>query len=313
MKKQTSSSVTNDIYQRITDFVIEQLNNGNIVWRRGWTNGVLPMNIITRQTYHGWNVFWLNFHAAAYGYPHPYYLTFRQAQAAGGSIRKGEKGTPIVFWSKLTAKQDNNDQPEEETKPRPRMVLRQYTVFNIAQTEGIEFKLPEQPASTVPEIDRCEQVVNDMPHAPGVYWNGDRAYYRCATDTVGMPNRELFHSAEECYATLFHELAHSTGHPSRLNRKELIEHDGFGGANYSREELTAELAAAYLCGVCGIEQKVITNTVAYLQSWLRALKNDKTLLMKAAGHAQKAVNYILNIHAVPEDDTIETTQVVSLA
>lgn len=303
MKQQTNSAVTNSIYQRITDFVIDQLNKGVIVWRKGWNSGEIPMNITTRQPYNGWNVFWLKFHAASNDYPHPYYLTFRQAQAAGGSIRKGERGTPIVFWTKLTTTQDYAEQPGEESTTRSRMVLRQYTVFNIAQTEGIEFTLPEQTVNIIPELERCEQVVVDMPAAPAIFWKGDRAFYQCTTDTVTMPTRALFHSSEECYATLFHELAHSTGHPTRLNRTELVNHDGFGGENYSREELTAELAAAFLCGICGIEQKIITNTVAYLQSWLHALKNDKTLVLKAAGQAQKAVNHILGITAPANVET----------
>lgn len=144
------------------------------------------------------------------------------------------------------------------------------------------------------KLEVCKQIVDNMPHCPKIRNAGDRAYYSCSTDNVTMPLQALFHSMEEYYSTLFHELAHSTGHDTRLNRKELKEHDGFGGENYSKEELTAELTAAFLCAISGIEQKTLTNSIAYIQGWLKALNNDKTLILKAASQAQAAADFILN-------------------
>lgn len=162
-----------------------------------------------------------------------------------------------------------------------------YVVFNIDRTEGIEFPMVESLfQNKADKLEGCEQIIDNMPYSPKIRSAGDRAYYSCATDKVTMPLPKLFYSMEEYYATLYHELAHCTGHETRLNRKELKEHDGFGGENYSKEELTAELTAAFLCAISGIEQKTLTNSTACIQGWLKALNNDKTLILKAASQAQ---------------------------
>ncbi len=143
-----------------------------------------------------------------------------------------------------------------------------------------------------------------MLHRPQIRNAGDRAYYNSATDRITMPLPALFHGIEEYYSTLFHELAHCTGHETRLNRKELKEHDGFGGENYSKEELTAEFTAAFLCAISGVEQKTLTNSTAYIQGWFKALNNDKTLILKAASQAQAAADFILNQkHGIQKEET----------
>ena len=135
-----------------------------------------------------------------------------------------------------------------------------------------------------------------MQLAPSIRHSGDRAYYSLMSDQVTMPAKNLFVNDEAYYTTLFHELAHSTGHEKRLNRKELLEHDGFGGENYSKEELTAEFAAAFLSGITGIQPATINNSTAYIQGWLKSLKDDKKLLLTAANQAQKASDFILGIN-----------------
>lgn len=289
----------NDTYRRITEIVIQHLEKGQVIWRMGWSKKGLPRNVTTGLCYRGWNTFFLNFIGLIKEYAEPCYLTFKQAQARGGRIRKGETGYPIVYWAKIGGKEEGSATGEnptaEQAETYTRLVPKCYTVFNIAQTEGIDFALPATTQGTIAPIQRCEEVIEAMPAPPRIVWCGDRACYRRTTDTVHMPERQLFHSAEDMYATLFHELAHSTGHSSRLNRRELIEHDGFGGKNYSKEELTAELTASFLCGVCGIEQSTIENSAAYIKGWLKSLRNDRTLILKAAAHAQKAANYIQGI------------------
>ncbi|MBW7892722.1 MAG: DUF1738 domain-containing protein, partial [Chitinophagaceae bacterium] len=301
MKTTITNNNVNDVYSQVTNFVLEQLEKGVIVWRQGWSGKGFPKNIITGLPYRGWNLFYLNFITLIKEYATPCFLTFKQAQAKGGHIRKGEKGFRIVYWAKIENKKERDIDPAatEETR-RVRLVPRQYIVFNIAQTEGIAFPEATEPAATaIDNLAACDQMIACMPNAPQIRYRGDQAWYSRARDLVNMPEINLFKSTEEHYSTLFHELAHSTGHASRLNRKELVNSDGFGGELYSKEELTAELTAGFLCAVAGIGQKTLTNSAAYIQGWLKALKNDKTLVIKAAAQAQKAADYILN--RVPEE------------
>ncbi|TDH17800.1 DUF1738 domain-containing protein [Segetibacter sp. 3557_3] len=288
-----------DVYQDVTNRVIEALQQGDIVWQKGWNALGLPQNLVSHKPYRGWNVFWLNFVTMVKGYKTPYYITFNQAQNLGGTIRKGEKGVRITYWATLQH-QDNTRETEElatsDTEPtRTRMVPKVHTVFNYDQTEGLELpQIESMFRKDVNSIAACEDIISAMPSKPQVMNAGDQAYYQPAVDRITMPIRGLFLSDEAYYATFFHELAHSTGHSSRLNRPELMETDGFGGVNYSKEELTAELTASFLCAIAGIQHPTIQNAAAYIQGWLKALQNDKTLVFKAASHAQKAADYILN-------------------
>jgi antirestriction protein ArdC len=301
----------NDTYQRVTDEVIKHLEKGVAIWQQGWNSLGLPKNIITGKVYRGWNVYWLNFATIFSGYKTPYFLTFKQAAAAGGRIKKGEKGHYIVYWATVESKTrlasaTSSEAGEETHKTRTRLIPKGHIVFNIDQTEGIDFPLTEKIfRSETEKIDSCEKIVAEMPQCPPMRFGGDKAFYHRVQDFVQLPNREQFKTSEHFYKTLFHELAHSSGHQSRLNRKELVNSDGFGNELYSKEELTAELCAAFLCAVCGIEQPVIENSAAYLQNWLEALKNDKTLILKAAAQAQKASDFILNIKQIQEEVVVE--------
>lgn len=311
MKTANTNNGFKDTYRQVTDFVMEQLEKGEIVWRKGWNSKGLPRNIITGLPYRGWNVFFLNFVTLRKEYPTPYFLTFRQAQLKGGHIRKGEKGVPIVYWAKIEDKKKSNEANAAEEEIKIRLVPRQYIVFNIAQTEGIEFPEAAQPETVIDSLAACDAIVQDMPNVPPIQYKGDEAWYSPKRDLVNIPEKHLFNSSEELYSTLFHELAHSTGHSSRLNRKELVETDGFGNERYSKEELTAEMTAAFLCAISGIEQQTLTNSAAYIQGWLQSLQNDKTLVVKAAAQAQKAADYILNRTAgdnIPaEENTAQLT------
>lgn len=297
MKTLSTNNNINDVYSQVTNFVMEQLEKGIIIWRKGWNSKGFPKNIITGQPYRGWNVFFLNFITLFKGYATPYFLTFNQAQTKGGHIRKGEKGVRIVYWAKIENKEEAGTDPAPtEESHRVRLVPRQYIVFNIAQAEDIELsESTEQPQIAIDSLAACDQIVTNMPHAPEIRYQGDNAWYSPSRDLVNIPEKQLFKSTEEHYCTLFHELAHSTGHTSRLNRKELIKSDGFGGELYSKEELTAELTAAFLCAVGGIEQgDTLVNSAAYIQGWLQSFKEDKTMIIKAAAQAQIAADYILN-------------------
>ncbi len=171
-------------------------------------------------------------------------------------------------------------------------MLRYYRVFNIEQCEGLK-ALHGDDHKPVNPLAECESIANRMPNAPRIEQHS-QAFYRPSADMVGMPSRNCFESPEGYYSTLFHELTHSTGHKSRLNRFEENSTDHqFGSESYSKEELIAEMGAAMLAGIAGISQATLDNSASYLQSWINRLKSDSRLIISAASHAQKAADYIL--------------------
>jgi len=269
-------------YEIVTEAIIKQLESGVAPWRKPWRTG-MPVNLVSKKEYRGINVFLLGFQ----GYGSRYWLTFHQAQTLGGNVKKGEHGSKVVFWKIDEYEKKNKETGEMEN--RKSILLRYFTVFNLEQCDGI--KSPE-PASAVHPIEQCESIVRSMPAPPKLVQEA-QACYRPSMDTVGMPARSAFTSAEEYYSTFFHELTHSTGHPSRLGREGIMEHHPFGSEDYSKEELVAEMGAAMLCGVAGIESQTLSNSAAYLQSWITILKSDSRLVVSAASQAQKAADYIL--------------------
>jgi antirestriction protein ArdC len=250
---------------------------------------------MSRKLYRGINQFLLN----AAKYPSPFWLTFRQVHLLGGSVKKGEKSFPVVFWKRF--KEEGN----EEARPIP--FLRYYSVFNVAQCEGIRVPvLPDvQPAPKFERIEKCEQIVAAMPKRPPINHHGGSACYSPSDDEVNMPEVELFETIEAYYSTLFHELTHSTGHLSRLNRKEVTEPGRFGTDPYGREELVAEMGAAFLCGHCEIDNKTVNQSANYIQSWLAKLKDDRKLVVHAAAQAQKACDFILDVKREEEEGLAE--------
>ncbi|HKM83814.1 MAG TPA: zincin-like metallopeptidase domain-containing protein [Candidatus Acidoferrum sp.] len=269
-------------YEVVTESIIKQLESGVAPWRRPWRTE-MPANLASKKGYRGINVFLLG----SLGYGSRYWLTYRQAQTLGGSVRKGEHGSKVVFWKIDEYRKEDKETGEVEN--RKSILLRYYTVFNLEQCEGIKSL---EPTRVIAPLEQCETIVNSMPNPPG-FEQDSRAFYRPSTDTVGVPARSAFDSAEEFYSTLFHELTHSTGHPSRVGREGIMEHNPFGSDDYSKEELVAEMGAAMLCGVAGIQSRTLNNSASYLQSWINRLRSDSRLIVSAASQAQKAADYIL--------------------
>jgi antirestriction protein ArdC len=280
------------VYESITTRIIDALESGIIPWRKEWrTSGKssgLPYNLVSNKPYRGINVFSL----LCSPYASSGWCTYKQAQALGYQVRKGEKSSIVAFW-KFPNKGDKADVSNEKTYAP---FARPYHVFNIEQLDGVPAQLPFE-GETFDPIAECESVVSAFMASgshPTLTHGGDRAYFRQSSDHVQMPLRESFNSAGGYYATLFHEFAHSTGIKSRCDRSELQAIAETGVENYSREELVAEFASAFLCAETGCSnEERVTNSVAYIQSWLGALRHDKTLAMQAAGRAQKAADFIL--------------------
>jgi antirestriction protein ArdC len=221
----------------------------------------------------------------ALGYESPHWLTFRQAIQLGGNVRKGEKACPVVFWKQLKVE----DKTSGEDRKIP--LLRLYHAFNVAQCEGLK----AQPAAVEITIvaTKPAEIVANMPQAPIIKHGMSEAFYSPANDTVGMPRRERFESEAKYFATLFHELIHASGSEKRLNRASITGRNGYGTDPYCKEELIAELGSAFLCGYADIVDLTIDNSAAYLEGWLKQLKNDKMLIVYAAAQAQKATDFIL--------------------
>jgi antirestriction protein ArdC len=268
------------VYDIVTERILMELESGVVPWRKPWRTPP-PANLVSKKTYRGINFFLLSLT----GYGSQYWLTYRQAQALGGNVRKGEHGTKIVFWKFDKYETEAADGEAEE---RTSAILRYYVVFNLEQTEGLKALLALPPARP---IESAEAIAAAMPNPPA-FEQGHRAAYTASSDTVTMPSRTAFASRAEYYSTLFHELTHSTGHAKRLAREGFDKPQMFGSDAYSREELIAEMGSAMLCGVAGIEQSTVANSVAYLQAWTARLKGDSRLVVSAASAAQKAADYI---------------------
>lgn len=274
----------NDVYQVITDRIIRLLEAGTVPWHQPWKGGdQAPRNFISRKAYRGINLFLL--HAARYS--SPYWLTFRQVQGLGARVKKGEHSFPVVFWKIF------EDERDEQTKRIP--MLRFYSVFNIAQCEAISVPEPIQFDFKVQPIEKCVEVVERMPSRPAITHGRAGAFYHPIRDEICLPEMDQFESAEAYYSTLFHELTHSTGHQSRLNRPGVSQANGFGSDLYSREELIAEMGAAFLCGHCGISKRTVDQSASYIGNWLARLKDDRKLVVQAGAQAQKASDLILAV------------------
>jgi len=282
-------SITHQIdtpYQVMTDRILALLEQGTVPWHKPWdsTTG-MPRNLFSQRPYRGINV-WL---LTAIGDASPFWATFNQVKTAGGTVRKGERGVPVVFWKVYTT--EDHETGEEEK----RFVLRYFTVFNAAQLDGVAVPAIAVTQHRFTPIERCAQLVDTMPHRPTILEGHQQAFYQPATDTLHMPIPQCFQRPEAFYAILLHELTHSTGHPSRLNRTTLTDLCRFGSPTYAKEELVPEMGAAYLCGVCGIANATLDNSAAYLQSWMQVLRDNPTMLVHAAAQAQKAADYLQNL------------------
>ncbi len=284
-----------DPYQQVTDLILEHLEKGVVPWRRPWNREVgRPCNFQSGKDYQGANVFLLGCRFAA----SPWWMTYRQALERGGHVRKGERGALVVKFGTFKLKEPEQAR-RDDAKQRQGMFLRGYTVFNATQIEGIHF--PEAASSPALPSDQrnaiAESIVKSMPQCPVIHQGrSTQARYSPKRDEVEMPAFGRFESGDAYYGTLFHELAHATGHPTRLNRDSLTKHDGFGGQVYSQEELVAEMAAAFVGMEADIVKDQHEQSAAYLSGWLNVLKakDHRRWIVQAAGQASRAAEFILD-------------------
>lgn len=281
-----------DIYKAVTDRILELLEQGTVPWRQPIKGGAqgFPSNLESERPYRGINVFLLAVTAWVEGYDSPYWLTFRQTKQRGGHVRKGEKGSLVIFWKQYATK--DNESGEPITVP----VLRHYTVFNTEQCDDLD--IPGQTdsdteAEPFEPIKSAAAIVDGYADGPSIEPCGNRACYRPSEDRIRIPEACRFVDRESYYATLFHELVHSTGHSGRLNRGLDTDPSPFGSADYSKEELVAEMGAAFLAAAAGISPATIEQSAAYIAGWRKKLSTDPKLVVHAAGAGQRAADWIL--------------------
>ena len=268
-----------DLYQHITDRIVSELEAGTAPWQRPWVGSRFAISHVTGKPYSIMNQMLLEQPGE--------HVTFNQVLAEGGHVRKGEKSKIVVFWKWLDV--ENKETGETEQKP----LLRYFNVFHISQVEGIKPRHDAPLPDCVQPNEQAERILHDYWDREGIHVvEGNECSYAPGSDTITLPSKDRFISTAEYYSAACHESIHSSGAEKRLNR--LIK-NGFGSEPYSKEELVAEIGASFLINMVGLETpESFRNNAAYIGSWLKALKNDKRLIVSAAGHAQKAVDYILN-------------------
>lgn len=281
-----------DIYSEITNQIIEDIESNNILpWENPWNVSFgIPQNAVTGKFYSGLNILILWAMQSKKKYTSSKWVTYKQATSLGGQVRKGEKSTRIIFYQPLKI-EEKNDRGEDEEKTIP--LMRTYSVFNICQCDGLEDivkadSLVFNQETEFQALNAAEEILSAT--KANVQYDGVAAVYLPSTDTIHLPERSSFKGQREFYATALHELTHWTGHESRLNRKLDCK---FGSEDYAFEELTAELGASFLCASVGLAYS--TQHASYVASWLKALKDDKRFIFKAASKARKALEYVLKL------------------
>ena len=277
-----------NVYELVTAKIVERLEQGVIPRQKCWTSGPAK-SVTTGKEYRGLNSLLLKMGE----YSSRYWVTFKQAQKAGGHIKKGEKATPVVYWHWRTPEEMAKLKAEgKTTAPAPCYPFIAW-VFNLDQTEGLERPADDVPAAKNYPLEEAEKIVAGMPKPPEIRYGASlNPCYRAMLDVVEMPNMGQFEDGEHFYAALLHELCHSTGAKSRLDRFEKAEGDR--EERYGYEELVAELGAAFLSVTCGLDNSSrLDDASAYLAGWLKALRDDQKLLLHAAGAAQRAADFIL--------------------
>lgn len=289
-----------DVYMRVTERIISDLEKGVRPWVKPWSAETMAGRI-TRplrhngQPYQGINILMLWIASAAEGFSSPSWMTYRQAQQLGGQVRKGEKGSTVVYANTVTRTEEAEDGTEVE---REIPFMKGYTVFNVEQIDGLDgsyYATPEPRFSTSFErIDHAEAFFAAT--GADIRHRGPRAFYAQGSDYIQLPPAEAFADAEGYYATLAHETAHWTKHPARLDRD--FGRKSWGDEGYAREELVAELAAAFLCADLEITPEVREDHAAYIDHWLKVLRDDKRAIFSAAAHAQRASDYLHSLQPV---------------
>jgi antirestriction protein ArdC len=293
-----------DVYSRVTNKIVADLERGNLTWLQPWQAGhqAGPVSRPLRtggKAYRGVNVLMLWAAAMERGYSNPLWMTYKQAAELGGQVRKGEKGSLVVYADKFT-KEGTDDKGAAVEIEIP--FMKGYTVFNAEQVDG----LPGHFYATVPPlntaINRLETVERFFANTKiTIEHGGNRAFYSPTPDLVQMPEIQTFRDGESYYSTLSHECCHATRHEKRLNRDLGLKR--FGDAGYAMEELVAEIGAAFLCADLGITPETREDHAAYVQSWLTVLKNDKRAIFTAASHAQKAADYLHGLQTRTQTST----------
>ncbi len=298
--KTTQKGIRHDVYQIVTNQIIQKLEQGTIPWKQPW-NVIPAQNYLSKTIYRGLNALLLN----SQGLPLPYFLTFKQVQRLGGRIRKGAKAYPVTYWNTaFYDKTTNESLTEDEARVRPsnqivkRMFLRYYKVFPTCDTTGIDFQFlkPSPQFCTIKEKARIAwSPLHNMMNAPDLFSRDQCAYYHRQEDYINMPDIHNFDTMEAYFQVLYHELVHSTGHQRRLNREGVISKHPFGSWNYSKEELVAEIGSCFLMHCMQLETPaIVDNSAAYIQGWLKALHNDRRMIVEVASKAQQAVDYVLH-------------------
>ena len=291
-----------DLYAEVTAKIISELEQGCVPWvqpwgRSGTAGPALPRNALTGRTYSGINILILWSAVIEAAYPSQSWLTFRQAFAAGGSVRKGERGTTIFYADRFTPEKEKERARETGEDPRAILFLKKFTLFNVAQCEGLPSGLAADPAP-LPERE-IVPVAERLIAATGadIRIGGGEAYFVPSADYIQIPPQPAFYQQIDFYRTCFHELGHWSGHRSRLNRDQS---GCFGSDAYGREELVAELASAFICATLGIRPSV--RHADYLASWIAILKEDHRAIFRAASQASKAADFILGFQAGDADE-----------
>lgn len=290
---------------RITASIIEQLESGVRPWVKPWDSAIGDQKpgLPTRsngETYKGINIVILWLRGALQGYTSPCWMTYRQAEALGGQVRKGETAITVVYYGQATSKREAGA-PDQAEDPTTFRFLKGYPVFNVDQIDGLDATYYPSPSPLPASTEVTEQAriasIEDFITATqaDIQWRGDQAFYVPSADRIQLPERRLFRDIEQAYATAAHELVHWTGAKHRLDRQA----DGrFGSPGYAREELVAELGSAFLGAQLGLRPDHITDHASYLAGWIKVLKSDSRAILKAAGQAQAASDYLLKLTGV---------------
>ena len=282
-----------DVYTRVTNRIIADLEKGVRSWLKPWS-AAHPAGSITRPLrhngtpYRGVNVVLLWGEAQEKGYSAPIWMTYKQASELGGQVRKGEHGSLVVYANRIT-RTETNAKGEDTEREIP--FMKGYTVFCVEQIDGLPLHYYPQPVDPLPLSQRIEGAENFMAATGAtIRYGGDRAYYAPGLDVVQLPPFAAFRDAESFYATACHELCHWSGAKHRLDRS--FNAKRFGDHGYAREELVAELGAAFLCADLGITPEIRDDHAAYLSHWLKVLREDKRAIFSAAAHAQRAADFL---------------------
>jgi antirestriction protein ArdC len=304
-----TSEERKDVYTRVTERIIADLEQGVRTWLKPW-HAEHAAGKITRPLrhngtpYNGINIILLWGEAMAKGYAAPLWMTYKQAQELGANVRKGERGSLVVYANRIT-KTETNEAGEDTEREIP--FMKGYTVFNVEQVDGLPAHYYAQPVNPLPLAERIEAADAFMTGTGAtIQHGGNQAFYAPSRDVVQLPPFEAFKDKESYYATALHELTHWTKAKGRLERDFSAKR--FGDTGYAREELVAELGAAFLCADLGITPDIREDHAAYLGHWLSVLKEDKRAIFSAAAHAQRAADYLKGLQPDAQAEQVQEAE-----